>query len=90
MLFAQFHDVSCKDFLKRLPLIFVRRETERGRNHITLVEPAPRQIAQHGARIFVFKLRAAQLAQHYVALADLSRLTLLALYAEGLALAYHS
>ena len=84
-----FHDVSGQNLLERLPLIFVCRETKGGHNHITFVEPARRQIAQHGAHILVFEL-AAQLLQHNVALPDLTVLTLFALYAEGLALAYHT
>ena len=90
LLFIKFHDLSCQNLLECLSLIFVCREPKGGRNHITFVEPARRQIAQHGAHILVFKLAAAQLLQHNVALPDLAVLTLLALYAEGLTLAYYS
>ena len=57
-----------------LTLKFVGRETERGQDQIALVEPARRQIAQHGAHKLVFELRAAQLAQHDVALLNAARL----------------
>ncbi len=46
-----FNEFSYQDFLKRLSLILVGRETKRGQNHITFVEPARRQTAQHGAHI---------------------------------------
>ena len=51
-----FHDISSQYFLERLSLIFVCRESEGGDDDVTLVEPARRQITQHGAHIFVFKL----------------------------------
>ena len=73
-----------------LTLKFVGRETERGQDQIALVEPARRQIAQHGAHKLVFELRAAQLAQYDIALLNAARLVVLALYAVGLALAYYS
>ena len=65
------------------------RESHCCDNEVTLGELTPCQVAQHGAHIFVFELRAAQLAQYNVALADAARLLFLTLYAEGLALAYH-
>ena len=83
-----FHDISCQYFLERLSLIFVCRETKGCYHDVTLVEPARRQVAQHGAHILVFKLRA-QLLQHDVALLDAARLLFRTLYAEDLALAYH-
>ena len=67
------HDISCEYLLERLSLILVSRETKGGDDDVTLVEPARRQVAQHGAHIFVFELRA-QLLQHNVALLDLARL----------------
>ena len=84
-----FHDISCQYFLERLSLILMCRETKGCYHDVTLVEPARRQITQHGAHIFVFKLGAAHLAQHDVALLDAARLLFCTLYAEGLALAYH-
>ena len=90
LLFINLYDIGAKDFLEHLSLILMCRETKCGCHHITFVEPARRQIAQHGAHILVFKLAAAQFLQHNVALPDLTVLTLFALYAEGLALAYHS
>ena len=39
-----FYHVSCKDFLERLPLILVCRETKCGCHHITFLEPARSQI----------------------------------------------
>ena len=68
-----FHDIRRQYLLERLSLIFVCRESEGGDDDVTLVEPARRQITQHGAHIFIFKLRA-QLLQHYVALLDNARL----------------
>ena len=83
-----FHDISCQYFLERLSLILMCRETKCGNHDVTLVEPARRQVAQHGAHILVFKLRA-QFLQHDVALLDAARLLFRTLYAEDLALAYH-
>ena len=83
-----FHDISCQYLLERLSLIFVCRETKCGYHDVTLVEPARRQVAQHGAHILVFKLRA-QFLQYNVALLDAARLLFRTLYAEDLALAYH-
>lgn len=85
---VDFNNFSCQYLLESLPLILVRCETKRGYHHITFVEPARRQITQHGAHILVLKL-AAQLPQHNVALLDLTALGLSRLYAKGLALAYH-
>ena len=90
MLFVDFHDVSCQYLLKHLPLIFVGREAKRGHDHITFAEPARSQIAQHGAHIFILELRAAQFSQHNVALLNLAVLALCRLYAEAIALTYHS
>ncbi len=83
------HNIRGQHLLEGLPLIFVRRETKRGTHDVTFVEPARRQITQHGAHILVFEL-STQLAQHDVALLDLTALGFRRLYAEGLALAYHS
>ena len=47
-LLCYFHDISCQHLLEHLPLILVRRETKGGYHHVTLVEPARRQVAQHG------------------------------------------
>ena len=88
VLLCHFHDISSQNLLERLSLILVRRETKGGNHHITFVEPARRQIAQHGAHILVFKLTT-QFAQHDVALLDSTCFGLSRLYAEGLALAYH-
>ena len=49
------HHVCNQYFLEHLVLIFVCRETKCGCHHITFVEPARRQIAQHGAHILVFE-----------------------------------
>ena len=65
------------------------RETERGQDHIALVELARCQIAQHGAHKLIFELRAAQLTKYDVALLNTTRLVVLTLYAEGLAVAYY-
>ena len=48
------YDIGRKYFLEHLPLILMCRETKCGCHHITFVEPARRQIAQHGAHILVF------------------------------------
>ena len=69
------HDVRNQNLLERLSLIFVCRETKGGHDHITFVEPARRQVAQHGAHILIFEL-AAQLLQHDVALLDAASLVL--------------
>ena len=82
------NDISCQNLLEHLVLILVCRETKCGHNHITFVEPARCQIAQHSAHKLIFKLTA-QLLQYNVALLNLTSLSLSRLYAEGLALAYH-
>ena len=46
-----FHDIRRQYLLERLSLIFMCRETEGGDDDVTLVEPARRQITQHGAHI---------------------------------------
>ena len=76
LLFINLHDISCKYLLKYLSLILMCRETKCGCYHITFVEPARCQIAQHGAHILVFKLTATHLAQHDVALLDGTTVTL--------------
>ena len=74
----------------------VRREGKRfvpsvaGDDEVALPELACGQAAQQGTGILVLEPRAAQFAQHDVALLNLSRLLFLALYAEGRSLAYHS
>ena len=70
------NDIRGQNLLERLPLILVCRETKCGRNHITFVELARRQITQHGAHILIFKLRTTQLAQHDIALLDGTIVTL--------------
>ena len=70
-------------------MIFVGRETKCGCHHITFVEPARRQIAQHGAHILVLELRSTHLAQHNVALLDGTVFYFRRLHAKGLALAHH-
>ena len=85
-----FYDISYQHILMHLVLISVGRETKGTYYGIAFVEPARRQIAQHGAHILVFELRAAKLTEHNVALHDLATLTLLTLHAEGLALAHNS
>jgi hypothetical protein len=52
------------------------RETKGGRNHITFVELARRQIPQHGAHKLVLEFRTTQLAQHDIALLDGTIVTL--------------
>ncbi len=69
-LMINLHYICSKYLLEHLSLILMCRETKCGCNHITFVEPARRQIAQHGAHILVFKLRSTQLAQHNIALLD--------------------
>ena len=79
-----FHDISSQYFLERLSLIFVCRESEGDNDDVALVEPARRQVAQHGAHILVFerlalqasvgRAGAAQLAKHDVALHQAARL----------------
>ena len=85
-----FRYVSNQYLLKYLVLIFVCRETKGCGNHITLVEPARRQTAQHGAHKLVFELRATHLAQYDITLLDGTTLTLRTLHAKGLALAHNS
>ena len=64
-----FHDIRSQYFLEHLPLILVCRESHGSDDEVSLVEPARRQVAQHGAHILVFKLTT-QLLQHNVALLD--------------------
>ena len=45
------HYICSKYLLEHLSLILMGRETKGGRNHITFVELARRQIAQHSAHI---------------------------------------
>ena len=83
------HDISNQYLLKYLVLILVCRETKGCGNHITLVEPARRQTAQHSAHILVFELTTTQLAQYYITLLDGTTFGFRRLHAKGLALAHN-
>ena len=84
-----FRDVSNQYLLKYLVLILVCRETKGCGNHITLVEPARRQTAQHSAHILVFE-PSTHLAQYYITLLDGTTFGFRRLHAKGLALAHNS
>ena len=82
-------DVRYEDVLVMAALILVDREAEADGHQFVLGEAASGRIAQHRAGILVGVLPA-QLLQQDVAFLHLSRLALLTLHSEGLALLHHS
>ena len=82
-------DVRYKDVLIVASLILVDREAEADGHQFVLGEAAGSRVAQHRAGILVGVLPA-QLLQQDIALVHLSRLALLTLHSEGLALLHHS
>ena len=82
-------DVRHEDVLVAASLILVDREAEADGHQFVLGEAAGGRVAQHRAGILVGVLPA-QLLQQDVALLHLSRLALLTLHSEGLALLHHS
>ena len=82
-------DVRYEDVLVMAALILVDREAEADGHQLVLGEAAGSRVAQHRAGILVGILPA-QLLQQDVALLHLSRLALLTLHSEGLALLHHS
>ena len=86
---VQSMDVRYEDVLIVASLILVDREAEADGHQLVLGEAAGGRIAQHRAGILVGVLPA-QLLQQDVALLHLSRLALLTLHSEGLALLHHS
>ena len=86
---VQSMDVRYEDVLIVASLILVDREAEADGHQFVLGEAAGGRIAQHRAGILVGILPA-QLLQQDAALLHLSRLALLTLHSEGLALLHHS
>ena len=86
---VQSMDVRYEDVLIVASLILVDREAEADGHQLVLGEAAGGRVAQHRAGVLVGVLPA-QLLQQDVALLHLSRLALLTLYSEGLALLHHS
>ena len=82
-------DVRYEDVLVMAALILVDREAEADGHQFVLGEAAGSRVAQHRAGVLVGVLPA-QLLQQDVALLHLSRLALLTLHSEGLALLHHS
>mgnify|MGYP003279616043 FL=1 len=82
-------DVRHEDVLVVAPLILVDREAEADGHQLVLGEAAGGRVAQHRAGILVGVLPA-QLLQQDIALVHLSRLALLTLHSEGLALLHYS
>ena len=82
-------DVRYEDVLVVASLILVDREAEADGHQLVLGEAAGSRVAQHRAGILVCVLPA-ELLQQDVALLHLSRLALLTLHSEGLALLHHS
>ena len=82
-------NVRYEDVLIVASLILVDREAEADGHQFVPGEAAGSRIAQHRAGILVGVLPA-QLLQQDVALLHLSRLALLTLHSEGLALLHHS
>ena len=82
-------DVRYEDVLIVAALILVDREAEADGHQLVLGEAAGGRVAQHRAGILVGVLPA-QLLQQDAALLHLSRLALLTLHSEGLALLHHS
>ena len=82
-------DVRYEDVLIVASLILVDREAEADGHQLVLGEAAGGRVAQHRTGVLVGVLPA-QLLQQDVALLHLSRLALLTLHSEGLALLHHS
>ena len=82
-------DVRYKDVLIVASLILIDREAEADGHQLVPGEAAGGRVAQHRAGILVGVLPA-QLLQQDVAFLHLSRLALLTLYSEGLALLHHT
>ena len=82
-------NVRYEDVLIVASLILVDREAEADGHQLVLGEAAGGRVAQHRAGILVGILPA-ELLQQDVALLHLSRLALLTLHSEGLALLHHS
>ena len=82
-------DVRHEDVLIVAALILVDREAEADGHQLVLGEAAGSRVAQHRAGILVGILPA-ELLQQDVALLHLSRLALLTLHSEGLALLHYS
>ena len=82
-------DVRHEDVLIVTALILVDREAEANGHQLVLGETAGGRIAQHCAGILVGVLPT-ELLQQDVALVNLSRLALLTLHSEGLALLHYS
>ena len=86
---VQSMDVRYEDVLIVASLILVDREAEADGHQLVLGEAAGGRVAQHRAGVLVGILPA-ELLQQDVALLHLSRLALLTLHSEGLALLHHS
>ena len=82
-------DVRHEDVLVVASLILVDREAEADGHQFVLGEAAGSRIAQHRAGVLV-GVFPAELLQQDVALLHLSRLALLTLHSEGLALLHHT
>ena len=82
-------DVRYKDVLIVASLILVDREAEADGHQFVLGEATGGRVAQHRAGVLV-GVFPAELLQQDVALFHLSRLALLTLHSEGLALQHHS
>ena len=82
-------DVRHEDVLVVASLILVDREAEADGHQLVLGETAGGRVAQHRAGVLVGILPA-ELLQQDVALLHLSRLALLTLHSEGLALLHHT
>ena len=82
-------DVRHEDVLVMAALILVDREAEADGHQLVPGEAAGGRVAQHRAGILVGVL-SAELLQQDVALLHLSRLALLTLHSEGLALLHYS
>ena len=82
-------DIYYEDVLVVTALILVDREAEADSHQFVRREAAGSRIAQHRASVLVGVLPA-ELLQQDVALLHLSRLALLTLHSEGLALLHHS
>ena len=82
-------DVRHEDVLIAAALILVDREAEADGHQLVPGEAAGGRVAQHRAGILVGVLPA-ELLQQDVALLHLSRLALLTLHSEGLALLHHT
>ena len=82
-------DVRYEDVLVMAALILVDREAEADGHQLVLGEAAGSRVAQHRAGILVCVLPA-ELLQQDVALLHLSRLALLTLHSESLALLHYT